>query len=214
MYCMKCGKEIDDTAKYCVECGHKVGEKLNKAEPVISGKQVYKAIENSKNVGNGMLKQIKEKIKLPLDEIISLVIMVIAIILCLLTWFDLPGMGEYSPVQWKNFMNMVGYNVGDKAFERANKIPGMFIWMDMPLVFYALNVISIIKNKCSVVAYEIIGILFSIGIFVYAKAYFAFYDSYALGGYMHCSMGAAFYIMFVIVMIDILRREKSSKKQM
>lgn len=213
MYCMKCGKEIDDTAKYCNECGHKVGEKLNKTESTLAGIQIGKTIENGKTLGNGILNEIKENTSLSLNECISLVIMVLAIILCFMPWLTLPDMGSYSPLEWKSFMENVGYNIGVRAYERANIIPGMYIWINMPLVFYIINMIAIIKNKSCVVLYEIVGILFSIGIFFYAKLYFAFYDSYELGGYTHCTIGAAFYIMFVLVVIDILRNKKVVKNK-
>ena len=207
MYCIKCGKEIDDTAKYCNECGHKVGNHLEQTEIHLSVEQIGRTIENGKNIGRGILGEIYKKINLSLSDMISLVIVVVAIFLCFMPWFTLPGMGSYSPLEWKNFMDTVGYNIGDRALEHANKIPGMMVWMNMPLVFYVIDAIFIIRNKCSLVLYEVIGILFSILTFIYAKTFFVFYDSYELGGYTHCSMGSAFYIMFVIVMIDIIRKK-------
>lgn len=58
MYCIKCGKEIDDTAKYCNECGHKVGNQLEQTETHLSGEQIGRTIENGKNMGLGILGEI------------------------------------------------------------------------------------------------------------------------------------------------------------
>ena len=93
MYCIKCGKEIDDTAKYCNECGHKVGNHLEQTEIHLSGEQIGRTIENGKNIGRGILGEIYKKINLSLSDMISLVIVVVAIFLCFMPWFTLPGMG-------------------------------------------------------------------------------------------------------------------------
>lgn len=216
MYCMKCGKEIDDTAKFCDACGHKVGSSISGHETIqvnIDKEGLKNAFEQGKKNGIGLFRKVKGKINIPLNELISLIIMVFSILLCLSDWFKMPHMGTYTPLQWKNFMDTITYYSGStKVYDRANIIPGMFIWVNLPLIMYAINAFIIIFQKKSKVGLEIMGIVFSLGIFFYAKYLFTYYNSYLLGNYGKCSMGISFYLMIILVIIDVIRIHKKNEK--
>ena len=67
MYCMNCGKEIDENINYCPYCGHKTMYiKEEKAE--ITKEQLEEAVQNFKKVMKALLiLSIKEFPKLPLS---------------------------------------------------------------------------------------------------------------------------------------------------
>lgn len=199
MYCVKCGKELEDSVRYCSNCGQKVGGSMNRAAislPKEEVKDAYEAIKNKRE------EFVEKKKKMNMG---SLICMIIAAILCCVPWFHLPRAGSYSPLEWYEFISSSSYYYGEKIYTRATIIPGICIWMNIPLVVYIINIICIFKRGKGLPALNVVGLIFSVLTFIYAYAFFAYYNGYMLYGEAGCSMKPAFYLMAGIVFLDAIR---------
>lgn len=206
MYCVKCGKEIEDNVRYCSNCGHKVGTPVNRTTislPKDEIKGIYDSVKNrgTEFVGKGSKRNIG-----------SFIYMLIAVALCCMPWFHIPRCGSYAPLEWYEFISSASNYYGVKIYEKATMIPGICIWINMPLAAYVINMICIWKKGKGMPALNIVGLTFSVLTFIYAYAFFNYYNGYILYGKSECSMSLAFYIMVLIVFFDAVRSAEYNSK--
>lgn len=206
MYCVKCGKEIEDSVRYCSSCGHKVGTPVNRTTISLPKDEIIGAYESVKNKGTEFVKKGRER------NIGSFICMLIAVVLCCVPWFQLPRSGSYAPLEWYDFISSASYCYGVKVYEEATMIPGICIWINMPLVAYVINMICIWKKGKGMPALNIVGLTFSALTFIYAYAFFNFYNRYILYGESGSSMSLGFYIMVLIVFLDAVRSAEYNSK--
>lgn len=79
MYCIKCGKQIDDSARFCSSCGQKVGGSVKNIVDFFPKEEVKEFYQTTKSKGTEILKKQAQKKKI---NVFSFVCMIVAIGLC------------------------------------------------------------------------------------------------------------------------------------
>lgn len=146
MFCMNCGKELPNTAKFCPFCGSKMGE--IKTGSNFNGDSVKQSLSN---IGNSAGRLMSDGKVLGLDKhgIISLALLVLSAIFWMTKWIHFTMVGNYSIFNWHEFAEraLIADPWMKDGVRAILSLPAPAVWFSIPLVFMGVAAYKLFKEK-------------------------------------------------------------------